>query len=253
MKIDLTTLVYERVWFVLLFLVLIPPVGLVFLWLSYKFTAKSRLILTIIFGIWTLLWFVGLMSPKTQPQQTTTEQTVQQISPEDKAAADSAAANKAATDKIAADRAAANKAAGDKAAADKAATDKAATNKAATIEGAISATDRTKGSTISEATGKGGVPELVIDSTINDYSPKSSAYAVCYDACEALKNVPDLQNYGDIMFNFNGEYTMKDGTTQIMPVIRLRYTIEQINNFDFSSRDYVGFENIADVVKMDVK
>lgn len=124
---------------------------------------------------------------------------------------------------------------------------------ATTIEGALSATDRTKGSTISQGSGTNGVPELVIDSKISDFSEKSNAYAVCYDACEALKNIPDLQNYGDIMFNFNGDYVANDGTTQNMPVIRLRYTVNQINNFDFSSKDYVSYQNIADVVKMNVK
>lgn len=122
-----------------------------------------------------------------------------------------------------------------------------------TIEVALLSTDRTKDAVISDGMGKDGAVELIVDSKIGDYSAKSSAYATCYDGCEALKNVPDLQNYGSVLFNFNGESLMQDGSTQMMPMIRLRYTTEQINNFDFASRDYVGFESLADVIKMDVK
>ncbi|MBC3798460.1 hypothetical protein [Acetobacterium tundrae] len=213
---------WQKTWVIVLACVFVPPVGIVLLWVGKKLNDNGRIFLTIALAIYTMLWFSSLggtnssSKAKSQvPAQTTTS-----------TAAKNTTATKTAT---------------------------VQSTVATTIEGALSSAGRTKGSTISQGSGKDGVPELVIDSKISDFSEKPSAYAVCYDACEALKNIPDLQNYGDVMFNFNGDYVANDGTTQTMPVIRLRYTTSQINNFDFSSRDYVSYQNIADVVKMDVK
>ncbi|WP_066869765.1 SH3 domain-containing protein [Clostridium mediterraneense] len=58
---------YEKTWFIILMLIIIPPVGI---WLVIKKTKLSKLakiIITIIFGIWTILEFAALSS---SPQTT---------------------------------------------------------------------------------------------------------------------------------------------------------------------------------------
>lgn len=58
---------YEKTWFIILMLIIIPPVGI---WLVIKKTKLSKLakiIITIIFGIWTILEFAMLSS---SPQTT---------------------------------------------------------------------------------------------------------------------------------------------------------------------------------------
>lgn len=122
-----------------------------------------------------------------------------------------------------------------------------------TIDGALSSVFGSKDFELSDEMIPSGGTGLVVDTEVNDFMAKDSAYADCYDSCEALKDIPELQGFEIVTFNFNGESLLQDGTTQMVPVIRLRYTTEQINNFDFESRNYVGFEGMADVIKMDVK
>ena len=45
----------QRRWFVILFLILIPIVGLVFMWLSQQFSNLAKIIITIVFVVLPIL------------------------------------------------------------------------------------------------------------------------------------------------------------------------------------------------------
>jgi len=104
-----TAFVFEK-WFVWLMLFIVPPVGIVFLWINEKFSQTTKVLLTILFVFYLFFYvpfttgfttgFFGLSSETTQPEQTQTVAAEQM--PEEKATADKAAADKAAADEAAA-------------------------------------------------------------------------------------------------------------------------------------------------------
>lgn len=49
---------YQKNWFIILMLLFIPPVGLVLMWVNKNFNKVIRIILSIIFGFYTLIYFV---------------------------------------------------------------------------------------------------------------------------------------------------------------------------------------------------
>lgn len=49
---------YQRRWFLWLFLILFPPVGIILLWTCHKEMKKNtRIILTVVFGIWFIMMY----------------------------------------------------------------------------------------------------------------------------------------------------------------------------------------------------
>ena len=59
---------YQRYWFVLGFLVLLPPVGLLLLWLNKRFNLAVKILLTIIFGYWFVTLFGYMTNSATRSQ-----------------------------------------------------------------------------------------------------------------------------------------------------------------------------------------
>ena len=72
---------YKSKWFMWVCLILLPPVGIVLLWVFHKNMKKiTRIILTIIFAFWCLILFVCASGDTSDMQTnpvTTTQQTIQ--------------------------------------------------------------------------------------------------------------------------------------------------------------------------------
>jgi len=75
---------YQRIWFVMLFLVFIPPIGILFLWLNKRFNLAVKIILTIVFGYWIVILFGYMTDSKTTTQlaATAAKQAVTEQQPE---------------------------------------------------------------------------------------------------------------------------------------------------------------------------
>ena len=55
---------FEKAWFIILMLVFVPPVGLLLIWLRKKSWNKIvKILLSVLFGFWTLVWGVMLFAP----------------------------------------------------------------------------------------------------------------------------------------------------------------------------------------------
>lgn len=61
---------YQRYWFVLGFLVLLPPVGLLLLWLNKRCNLAVKILLTIVFGYWIVTLFGYINDSETRAQMT---------------------------------------------------------------------------------------------------------------------------------------------------------------------------------------
>ena len=72
---------FEKAWFIILMLVFVPPLGLVLIWACKKSWNKIvKILLSALFGFWTLIWGVMLFAPadkQTASEVETTEAVVE--------------------------------------------------------------------------------------------------------------------------------------------------------------------------------
>lgn len=217
---------YEKTWFFILMCIFLPPVAIALLWVQKKSNKGVRIIGTILMAVWTLIIIISIVATGSASKDF------------EKGFSDGTSAAVSNTTPTS--------------------TPEASSPSSDSSEGIISvqsAIDKTnlKNATTTSTLKPDGSYELTVDADMPDYMAKSAVFNNAYDLCEYLKEYPKLaEEYSSVIINYNGDYVAQDGTTQQMPFARIRYTVEQINNFDFSSRDYTGFKNIADVVKMNI-
>lgn len=217
---------YEKTWFFILMCIFLPPVAIALLWVQKKSNKSVRIIGTVLMAIWTLIIIISIVGTGSASKDF------------EKGFAEGTSAaitNTTPTSTLETTSPSANSSEG-----------------IASIQSAIDKTSL-KNAITTNTLKPDGSYELTVDADMPDYMAKSAVFNNAYDLCEYLKEYPKLaEEYSSVIINYNGDYVAQDGTTQHMPYARIRYTVEQINNFDFSSRDYTGFKNIADVVKMNI-
>lgn len=73
---------YKKMWFIVLLLIFIPPVGLILMWVFKKPTGTApRIILTVLFGIWCLGWFGSFGKDNSEAVNTDTKLQVEAVAP----------------------------------------------------------------------------------------------------------------------------------------------------------------------------
>lgn len=94
---------WQKTWVIVLICIFIPPAGIALLWIANKGSKTTRIVLTVILGFYSLIWFPSIVGGNSSSDDTKeTNQVVAEESSNAETAAEKAAADQAAADAAAA-------------------------------------------------------------------------------------------------------------------------------------------------------